>query len=555
MSIDTRLDLPQRHRRTLEDLIHEHLPGVEVWAYGSRVNGRSHEGSDLDLVLRGPGLEEIPIGQLGDFSDALYESSVPFLVEARDWARLPERFHSEIVRNHVVLLSGEAVDAPIGADQPGWTELSLGHCCTKIGSGATPRGGKEVYMPQGPYALIRSQNILNEGFRDEGLAFIGAAHASQLKNVEVAENDVLVNITGDSVARVCQVRPDVLPARVNQHVAIVRPDPERLDPRFLRYALVSTKMQTKLLSWAASGATRNALTKRMIESLSVVAPRDVGEQRAIANILGTLDDKIELNRRMNETLEAIARALFKSWFVDFEPVRAKMVGRASGLPDDIAELFPSRFTASGKGEIPSGWHIKPLGECFKLTMGQSPPGSSYNDAGDGLPFFQGRTDFAFRYPANRRFCSAPSRIAQSEDTLVSVRAPVGDINMAWAESCIGRGIAALRHYSLSSTYTYYAVNAIHRDIAEFEHSGTVFGAITRRQFESLDVIEPDPATVGAFDMVAGPMDRSIRLNETESRNLTLARDALLPKLVSGEVGVSDAERAIRKTIERPTADA
>src|SRR5436309_1536011 len=234
----------------------------------------------------------------------------------------------------------------------GWAPIRLGDVCTKMGSGATPRGGSEVYLDRGPYALIRSQNIYNSGFQRDGLVFLDEARAAELDNVEVRRDDVLLNITGDSVARCCQVDPSILPARVNQHVAIIRPDPRKLDPRFLRFLLVSPEMQTRLLSWAGSGGTRNALTKGMIESVDVLAPRDVGEQRAIAHILGTLDDKIELNRRTNETLEAIARALFKSWFVDFDPVRAKMQGRwrrgesLPGFHAHLWDLFPGSLADS-----------------------------------------------------------------------------------------------------------------------------------------------------------------------------------------------------------------
>lgn len=188
------------------------------------------------------------------------------------------------------------------------------------------------------------------------------------------------------------------------------------------------------------------------------------EQRAIAHVLGALDDKIELNRRMNETLEAMTRALFKSWFVDFDPVRAKMKGRDTGLPRDIAALFPDRLVDSEMGEIPEGWEVKSLKDCMNLTMGQSPPGSTYNDHGDGLPFFQGRSEFGFRYPEKRRFCSAPTRVADPDDTLVSVRAPVGDINLAWERCCIGRGVAALRHKSGSSSFTYHSAWALQREL-------------------------------------------------------------------------------------------
>jgi len=221
--------------------------------------------------------------------------------------------------------------------------------------------------------LIRSQNVYNDGFHREGLAFISDEQADDLRNVEVLQEDVLLNITGDSVARVCQVDSEILPARVNQHVAIVRPDPAKLDAGFLRYYLVSPHVQAILLSWADSGSTRKALTKQMIESFEVSAPVDVSEQKAIAHILGTLDDKIELNRRMNETLEEMARALFKSWFVDFEPVRAKMEGRwhrgqsLPGMPAELYDLFPDRMVSSELGEIPEGWEVKVLEDVVELN--------------------------------------------------------------------------------------------------------------------------------------------------------------------------------------------
>ena len=178
------------------------------------------------------------------------------------------------------------------------------------------------------------------------------------------------------------------------------------------------------------------------------------EQRAIAHILGTLDDKIELNRRMNETLEATARALFKSWFVDFDPVVVNVIKAgnpipekfakraahyrqnpdALRLPEHILRLFPDRFVDSELGPIPEGWGLSTISAEYDLTMGQSPPGTTYNENGNGMPFFQGRRNFGFRYPSPRVYCTAPTRIANAGDTLASVRAPVGVVNMAY-ESC------------------------------------------------------------------------------------------------------------------------
>ena len=265
-------------------------------------------------------------------------------------------------------------------------------------------------------------------------------------------------------------------------------------------------------------------------------------QRAIAHILGTLDDKIELNRRMNATLEAMARALFRSWFVDFDPVRAKIEGRDTGLPKDIADLFPARLVDSESGEIPEGWTVGHVEDGFEIVMGQSPPGHTYNDTGDGLPFFQGRSDFGFRYPKNRKFCTAPNRMAQPWDTIVSVRAPVGDINMAWERCCIGRGVAALRPRSGAVSYGYCATQALQTHMREYEHTGTVFGAINRKQLARLPLQQPTPDVVRGFEEVVHPWDQTIRLRTAEVATLTALRDTLLPKLVSGELRVPVAKR-------------
>jgi type I restriction enzyme S subunit len=218
------------------------------------------------------------------------------------------------------------------------------------------------------------------------------------------------------------------------------------DAKFLLYLL-----QTLDLNHWRAGSGQPLLNQTILGSIPTSIP-EPDEQRAIAHILGTLDDKIELNRRMNETLEAIARAIFKSWFVDFDPVRAKMSGESPesicqrlGVAPDLLVLFPDRLVDSELGEIPERWRVATVDDEFDLTMGQSPPGSSYNEVGEGLPFYQGRTDFGFRFPTRRVFCTAPTRLAETGDTLISVRAPVGDINMADEKCCIGRGVAAARH--------------------------------------------------------------------------------------------------------------
>ena len=334
---------------------------------------------------------------------------------------------------------------------------------------------------------------------------------------------------------------------VSTGFAVIRGKKNKANTDFIYWFLAQDHVVNHLQTIAEqSTSAYPSIKPQDIQALELDLP-PLPEQRAIAHILGTLDDKIELNRRMNETLEEMARALFKSWFVDFEPVRAKMEGRwrrgqlLPGMPAELYDLFPDRMVSCELGEIPEGWEIRKVGESFNLTMGQSPPGSTYNDDGEGLPFFQGNADFEFRYPKKRRYCTAPTRIARPDDTLVSVRAPVGAINMAWEECCIGRGVAALRHYSDSTSFTYYSIWALQEEIQQYEHTGTVFGAINKRQFESLLVIEPPAELVDCFEVQVKSKDQCIRSNVTSSRTLTDLRDTLLSKLISGEIRVKDAE--------------
>jgi len=542
--------LAPKHRKAIEALLQEHLPDVEVWAYGSRVNGRAHEGSDLDLVLRAPGLKEVPDDRFADFREALYDSNIPFLVEARDWARLPERFHGEIERDYVVLRAGS--DKSVGGK---WRETEYGifssefeeHrladlCETDGGIQTGPFGSqlhKKDYVPVGT-PIVTVEHLGDNRIIHRNLPRVSAHDRDRLSKYSLRQGDIVFSRVG-SVDRRAIVGAKEADWLFSGRCLRVRPEASKIDPVYLSYFFGLPSFKEHIRSIAV-GATMPSLNTQILSDIVVICP-PLTEQQAIANILSTLDDKIELNRRMNETLEAMARAIFKDWFVDFGPVQAKMEGRDTGLPDRIAALFPDRMVESELGEVPEGWAVKPLKDCFNFTMGQSPPGSSYNEE-EGLPFFQGRTDFGFRYPENRKYCTAPTRIAERDDTLVSVRAPVGDINMAWEKCCIGRGVAAFRHYSGSRSFTYYSARAMQHELKEYEHTGTVFGAINKKQFEAISVVNPALEIVSLFENKIGFLDERIRENISERRSLVQARDILLPKLVSGEIRIQEMDQRV-----------
>jgi len=432
-----------------------------------------------------------------------------------------------------------------------WATIHLGSVCLKIGSGATPRGGSEVYLDNGPYALIRSQNVYNDAFYREGLAFIGEKHAAELSTVEVLRDDVLLNITGDSVARCCQVDKSILPARVNQHVAIIRPDPQKLNPRFLRYFLISPDMQTQLLSWAGSGGTRNALTKGMIESFDVPAPEDVNEQRAIAHILGTLDDKIELNRRMNETLETMARALFKSWFVDFDPVSAKAESRETGLPKHIADLFPDHFEDSELGEIPAGWKPVPVPDIIAVNPTRplrKDRVASYLDMANMPTQGHRAIEWVQRsFGSGTRFINGDTLLARITPCLENGKTAFVDF-LADGETGWGSTeyIILRPKPPLPAEFGYYLA----RDESFRNHVIQNMTGTSGRQRAPAScltqylIARPSTPLAEYFGNYARLAMSKIRTSDEQSRTLAAMRDTLLPKLISGELRVKDVERFI-----------
>ena len=324
--------------------------------------------------------------------------------------------------------------------------------------------------------------------------------------------------------------------------------------------IIDIKLPELLAS--ATGSTFPNVSKNQLNDLEVILP-PLTEQKAIAHILGSLDDKIELNRQMNETLEAMAQALFKSWFVDFDPVIDNALAAGNAIPDEFAEraeqrkgiekkdnsdiqaLFPDEFEFTEEmGWIPKGWAVSNVGTEFDVTMGQSPPGSTYNEIEEGIYFFQGSTDFGFRYPTPRIYCTEPKRLANKRDTLVSVRAPVGDTNLAAVDCCIGRGLAALRHKSGSASFTYYAMLQLKENFKIYEGEGTVFGSINQKDFKNLIQLKSPEVLISEFEINAGALDSKIELNSLNIITLAKLRDTLLPKLMSGKLRIADAEALV-----------
>ena len=372
--------------------------------------------------------------------------------------------------------------------------------------------------------LIRSQNIYNEGFKPGGLAFIGNEQAKKLDGVAVEVNDVLLNITGDSVARVCLALPQYLPARVNQHVAIIRPNPLIFDSRFIRYFLASDYQQDLMLGLAAAGATRNALTKSMIENFKVPCP-PLGVQRDIADNLSALDDRIALLRETNATLEAIAQALFKSWFVDFDPVHAKQQGIApAGMDEATAALFPDSFEESELGLVPKGWRAGKVEDLLELAYGKALKATD-RVAGDVPVYGSGGVTGHH----NRALVNSPTVVVGRKGTVGS---------LYWEDRpCFPIDTVFYVRTQTPLTYCFYQLCVL--GLEGMNTDGAVPG-LNRNNVYRLPVVIPPPPVLAAFDEIAASVRARVFANFMQAQTLTTLRDTLLPRLISGQLRLPQA---------------
>ena len=543
--MDERLHLPPKHRRTLERLLRTHLPDVEVWAYGSRVNGRSHDGSDLDLVLRGPDLKEIPTGQLGDFEEAVRESNIPFLVEARDWTRLPERFHREIEREYVVLLGIPGCNCANSE----WPTATIEAISEKVAMGPFGSSIKvETFAPEG-IPIISGQHLHGSRVDDShGFNFITEDHAHRLANANVQRGDIVFTHAGN-IGQVAYIPEDSQYSRyvISQRQFYMRCDRSKAIPEFVTAYFRSPEGQHKLLANTSQvGVPSISQPVTYLRTIEIPLP-PTAEQRAVAHILGTLDDKIELNRRMNETLEAMARALFKSWFVDFDPVRAKAQGRDPGLPRSIAALFPARLVHSELGETPEGWTVRNLGDvaehirhsvqpsridpempyialehmpkrCIALSNWTTGVGIESNK----FEFRRGDLLFGKLRPYFHKIGVAPTDGVCSTDIVV-----VRPQQQAWFGFVLGHvsSVEFVHHTDASST-------------------GTRMPRTNWNEMARYRLVLPPLPIADSFDMLMrAPVERII-VNIHESRILAAVRDILLPMLTSGDIRLCDAEKTV-----------
>ena len=379
----------------------------------------------------------------------------------------------------------------------GWREVKLGEICTIMGGGTPNTKVPEYWDGDIPWLTPKDLSGFSGIYISNGERKISELGLKKSSAKLLPKNAVLLT-TRAPVGYLAISKNEV---STNQGFRSLIPD-EKTNTLFLFYLL---KRNVAHLKSQSSGTTFGELTGTTLKSLSFLFP-PLAEQRTIAEVLSSLDDKIDLLHRQNETLEDMAQTLFRQWFIE------------------------------GKK---ADWAVGILSDEFDVTMGQSPPGTSYNDEKQGMPLFQGNADFGFRFPRNRVWTTESKRYAEKFDTLISVRAPVGEQNMAIEKCCIGRGVATFRYKKNKNfrSYTYYKMKSLVRKIRQFNQDGTVFGSISKSDFEDIEIVLPPFETIQDFQNIAKLFDQKIVLNHSQIRELEKLRDTLLPKLISGKISV------------------
>lgn len=356
--------------------------------------------------------------------------------------------------------------------------------------------------------VLNGSNL--EGFvlKEDSFRYVTEEKADSLGRANARKGDVVITHRG-TLGQIVFIPADSKHDRyvISQSQFRVRCN-ERILPEYLVYYFHTRIGQHKLLSNASQvGVPALARASTTFQTIEIEVP-SISEQTKIVSVLETIRRKIELNEQINNNLEQQAKSIYASMFLD-------------NVCDD--------------------WHQGVLSDIAEITMGQSPSGSSYNEDGVGTVFFQGRAEFGFRFPTIRLYTTEPKRMARKNDVLMSVRAPVGDLNVAHEDCCIGRGLGAIHSKDNHQSFVLYTMFSLRKELDVFNGEGTVFGSINRDSLNSMPIRIPPKEMMDEFEALVAPMDAIILNNHDENCRLAGIRDNLLPRLMSGELDVSNLD--------------
>ncbi len=506
------IDIGPHDLETVRSILQEHVSELDVWAFGSRVSWTARETSDLDIALMTA--ESLDVMRLAKMREAFTQSDLSFRVDIVDWSSTSEDFQEIIKMEHVVLAKVDHSSK--------WSKIALGNITPFAYGKNLP---KQKRNSTGNVPVFGSNGIIDY-------------HNIALTN----EPTIIIGRKGT----VGNVHYSPVPCWPIDTTFFITDNDTDL-ARFKYYALKTLGLEHMNTDSAVPRLNRNAA-----HDLLLPVPEN-SEQRVIAHILGTLDDKIEMNLQINRTLEEMAQALFKSWFVNFEPVRARMDGRWSpgeslpGLPARLYDLFPDCLVDSRIGKIPNGWKIGVLDDAIELLGGGTPRTSIDIYWGGDIPWYTAKDapspSDIFVLDTERTITQAgiansSAKILPIRTTVITARGTVGRLAclgtpMAMNQTCYG--IRGIQGYS--DFFTYWNVRMAVDQLQRQVH-GAIFDTITRQTFKIVDTVLPPTALSDVFESTVSSMMERMLGNARECRTLSAQRDALLPKLMSGELHTS-----------------
>ena len=374
--------------------------------------------------------------------------------------------------------------------------------------------------------------VFNNYFLPDSLIDLMDTTDGDKQKYSINEGDIFLTRTSETVDELAMssvALKDYPEASFSGFLKRLRPVDKRIVyPKFMAFYLRSPLFRRTIINNTVM-TLRASFNEAMFSYLEIMLP-DFDTQKKIGDFLYSLEKKKQTNNQINQELEAMAKSLYDYWFVQFD------------FPDQNGKPYKSSggkmvYHPELKREIPEGWGVEKLENVANITMGQSPKGSSYNEAGEGIMFFQGSTDFGWRFPVARQYTTEPSRIAEEDDILLSVRAPVGTLNIADTRCCIGRGLAAINSKVGANSYIFNVMQDFKKLFDMINSVGTTFGSITKDDLYSLQLVYPPTELLMEFDQLVKSFDREIKNRSRQNQELTQLRDWLLPMLMNGQVKV------------------
>ena len=386
-----------------------------------------------------------------------------------------------------------------------WNEAKIKDFAEVKGGKRLPKGKQLIKEPNShPYIRIRDLGKTKYLQLNSEYEYVDDETQQSIARYIVNKGDILISVVG-TIGLIGIVGETLDKANQTENCDKII-NIKNVLPEYLYYYLISSFGQDEIRKGTV-GAVQPKLPLKNVQDITIFYP-SIEEQERIVNILSSIDEKIETNNAINNNLEQQAQAIYQQMFID---------------------------------NARSNWAEGTLSDIADITMGQSPSGSSYNEDGTGTIFFQGRAEFGFRFPSVRLYTTEPKRMARSNDTLMSVRAPVGDLNVAHTDCCIGRGLAAIHSKSNHQSFVLYTMFSLKKQLDVFNGEGTVFGSINRNSLNDMPILIPSDDILDEFERIVAPMDLTIRNNYDENCRLQDIRDTLLPRLMSGELDVSDID--------------